>query len=434
MRSTTIPRATLAFGAALALGVGLAACSPDDAQDPEETGDPSPSESMDHEDMTDDAGALEPSGTGDPFADARTAAAHMPETAATLADGFVAALDIPGDATSPAADLRAGMTHLLQEHVYLAGIGVATAYVAGPDSPQFEAASAAIDTNSVDLADAVTELAGAEAGETFLMSWRAHIGDFVDYAVAVQAGDQAAADEAVANLTAYTETAGAFFEEVSGGELPAADVTAALQHHVMTLAAAVDALAAGSPDAFDLLREAATHMPADAAVLATGLATAVGLEGDPNDEASSLRSDLTAMLGEHVYAAGVAVFAAYTNEGGTESEPFTAAAATLDANSVALSEAIGSLAGEENGTAFLELWREHIGFFVDYANALATGDEAAATDALAALDGYRGGAGAFFSEISGGELPADAIADGLAMHVETLAGTIDSLAAQLVTE
>ena len=32
-----------------------------------------------------------------------------------------------------------------------------------------------------------------------------------------------------------------------------------------------------------------------------------------------------------------------------------AAAATLDANSVALSEGIGSLAGEENGAAFLAL-------------------------------------------------------------------------------
>ena len=48
------------------------------------------------------------------------------------------------------------------------------------------------------------------------------------------------------------------------------------------------------------------------------------------------------------------------------------------------------------------------------------------------LDDYRPTAGAFFEEISAGELPADAIAEGLGMHVETLAGAIDSLKEQLV--
>ena len=48
------------------------------------------------------------------------------------------------------------------------------------------------------------------------------------------------------------------------------------------------------------------------------------------------------------------------------------------------------------------------------------------------LDGYRPLAGAFFEEVSGGELPADAGAEGRGMHVETLAGAIDSLSAALV--
>jgi hypothetical protein len=169
-----------------------------------------------------------------------------------------------------------------------------------------------------------------------------------------------------------------------------------------------------------------------AGVISTGLATAAGMKGDPNDEASTLRTQLTAALQEHVYLAAITVFTAYTTEGGTESEAFQAAAATLDANSVALSEAVGSLAGEENGTAFLELWREHIGYFVDYAGAVATGDHGAADMALTELDDYRGRAGAFFEEVSAGELPADAVAEGLAMHVQTLAGAIDSLNEALV--
>ncbi len=202
--------------------------------------------------------------------------------------------------------------------------------------------------------------------------------------------------------------------------------------HVSTMSAAIDALAAGDPMASDTLRAAAEHVGMDAGTIATGLAAGAGMSGDAMDDASTLRSGLTALLQEHVYLASYAVFTEYTAEGGVESPAFTAAAATLDANSVALSEAVGSLAGEENAADFLDLWRSHIGFFVDYAVADATGDEDARQEQLLNLDGYRGPAGEFFEKVSNGELPADAVADGLAHHVATLAGAIDSLAAALV--
>ncbi|MEE6272059.1 hypothetical protein V2J56_01705 [Georgenia sp. MJ206] len=431
-------RATASLAIAMALTLGLSACGSDmeDEATPQSTQSttttPAP-EMTDHSTMDGAASAVMPMGTGDPFADARTAAQHMPETALTLASGFVTALEIPGEVDSDAASLRAALTSLLQEHVYLAGIAVATAYVAGPDSAEFEGAAATLDVNSVALSEAIGSLAGAEKGDAFLALWREHVGYFVDYAVAAQAGDTTALEEATANLEGYTQDAGAFFEDISAGALPAADIAMSLQMHVTTLSAAIDDLAAGSPEAYASLQEAAAHVGEGAATIAAGLATATEMTGDPNDEASTLRAQLTAGLQEHVYLAGIAVFTAYTTEGGTESEAFTAAAGVLDANSVALSEAVGSLAGEEQGAAFLELWREHIGYFVDYANAIATGDDEAAQAALVELDDYRPTAGAFFEEISGGELPADAIAEGLAMHVQTLAGAIDSLAAALVT-
>jgi len=62
----------------------------------------------------------------------------------------------------------------------------------------------------------------------------------------------------------------------------------------------------------------------------------------------------------------------------------------------------------------------------------ATGDTDGQQEALMNLDGYRPAAGAFFEKISDGELPADDVAAGLGMHVSTLAGAIDSLAAALV--
>lgn len=433
---TSLPlmRPTAAFAAAIALSIGLAACSADtdDASTSTETTQ-SAEESEGTDDMADmDMDSMAPVSTGDPFADARTAAQHMPETAATLAGGFATALDLPGDAMSPAAELRSGLTSLLQEHVYLAGMAVATAYTTGADSAEFTLAADTLDLNSVALSEAIGEISTPEQEEAFLALWREHVGYFVDYAVAVKGGDMAGKDAALANLQGYTTSAGTFFEDVSGGALPAADIAMNLQMHVTTLSAAIDALAAGTPDAYALLQTAASHVGEGAAVIATGLDTAADLEGDPNDEASSLRATLTAGLQEHVYLAGIAVFTAYTTEGGTDSEAFMAAAEVLDGNSIALSEGIGSLAGAENGTAFLELWREHIGFFVEYANALATGDTAASDQALMDLDAYRGVAGDFFEGISNGELPSEAIADGLAMHVQTLGGAIDSLNTALV--
>lgn len=423
-------RTSAAVVAAVTAALALTSCSADPA--PEAASTQEAPAATDEQDMADDMATLMPVSTGDPFMDSRTAAAHMPETALTLATGLAAATGTEGDVASPAAELRAGLTSLLQEHVYLAGITVATAYVAGPDSSEFEAAAATLDANSVDLSKAIGSLAGPEKEAAFLQLWRDHVGFFVDYAVAAQAGDQAGKDAALGNLQGYTQQAGAFFEEVSAGNLPAAAVTESLGMHITTLSAAIDALAAGDPTAYAKLQEAADHVSTAAGTIAGGLDAALDLEGDPADPASTLRSGLTQLLQEHVYLAGIAVFTAYTAEGGPESEAFTAAAGVLDANSVALSEAVASLAGAEQGAAFLDLWREHIGYFVDYAVASAGDDTDAMADALRNLDGYRPQAGAFFEEVSGGELPADAVAESLGHHVETLAGAIDSLRAALV--
>lgn len=375
---------------------------------------------------------LMPASTGDPFADARTAAAHMPKTAETLAAGLATAADVQGDPTSDAATLRATLTAQLQEHVYLAGMTVATAYATDLESPETELASAALDENSRQLAGTIEAASDAETAEAFLALWREHIGYFVDYAAAAASGDAAGQEQAVADLEGYTREAGAFFEELTGGELPAEAVTESLHGHVDTLTTAIDGFAAGDPAAHDDLQAAAHHVGEAAGTISGGVVAATGMEGDPMDDAATLRAQLTYDLQEHVYLAGIAVFTAYTAEGGTDSEAFTAAAGTLDANSQALAEKVGSLAGEDQGAAFLDLWREHIGFFVDYAGARAAGDSQAAEQALADLDGYRPQAGDFFDGISGGELPAEDVAEGLGIHVETLAGAIDSMAEALV--
>jgi hypothetical protein len=378
--------------------------------------------------------ALKATGTGNPFVDARTAAEHMPMTAAALASGIVKGAKLKGDDASKAADLRAGLTHLLTEHVYLAGIAVATAYHAGADSAEFKLAAATLDENSKAVAAAVGSIVPDEE-KNFLQTWRSHVNDFVTYAVGAKtegAEGTKMKKEAVANLTAYAKHSRIFFNKITAGALPAAAVEKDFNTHITSLAAAVDAFAAGETGAYTKLKTAADHMAMTAAVLSKGIAKAAKIPGDTADDASELRSGLTGLLTTHTYLASVAVFTAYTAEGGLDGEAFKAAAAALDKNTVDLGKAIGSIAGAEKETTFLQVWRSHINDFVTYAKGDATGDQALKDKGLTNLDAYRTAAGGFFADITGGALPADAVAEELKMHIETLAGAIDSLKAALI--
>ena len=426
--SDRLDRRTILKASGVSAIVALAGCIGDDAEGADEQMD---DETVEMDDM-DDAEvefAIDTVSTGDPFADAKTAADHVEGSAGVLAGGFTAALDLEGDSDSEAAELRAALSGLLQEHVYLAGYAVDAAYSFGPDSAEFELAAEALDTNSVELADVIGEAGDDDDREAFLSLWRDHIGFFIDYALAAAADDDDGRQDALDDLDGYTDAAGGFFEEISDGELPAEAVTDSLDGHIDTLAAAIDAFAAGDPNAFDDLKAAADHVVGGGTVLAGGFAAALELEGDTESEASALRTTLAAGLQEHVYLAGITVKNAYA--AGLDSGEFEAAVGTLDTNSVQLADGIGELAGEDNRDAFLSLWRDHIDFFVDYAVATAGDDEQGQADAIDDLAGYTDSAGRFFEEISAGELPADAIADSLRDHIVTLGGAIDSLDAAI---
>jgi hypothetical protein len=429
------------FAAAVALLLTIAACS--EEQDTSDVGDDAGQEEQDQtgqttdetdetdemDDSDDSEFPVDVSSTGDPYADAKAAAQHVEGSAKVLTEGIVAATGTNGDSNSTAAELRTSLSTLLQEHVYLAGLAVDAAYSFGPESDEFGLAESALDENSVELADLVGEAAGPDNREAFLQLWRQHIGFFVDYAVARAEGDEEARQQALADLDGYSGSAGNFFEDITGGELPADAVRQSLQVHIDTLTAAIDALAADDPAAFDELKGAADHVVDSGATLADGIAAATGADGDVNSEAAQVRSGLATGLQEHVYLAGAAVKTAYA--AGPDSQAFQAASETLDRNSVELADGIGQLAGADKRETFLSVWREHIGFFVDYAVAAAQDDRQAQADAIADLNGYTGTAGGFFEEITGGELPADAVAENLREHISTLAGTIDSLDAAI---
>ncbi len=139
--------------------------------------------------------------------------------------------------------------------------------------------------------------------------------------------------------------------------------------------------------------------------------------------ASDLRVALDSLLAEHVQLAASATNAAL---GGRDDE-FTAAAGALDANSVDLSKAIGSVYGKGAEDAFLPLWRKHIGFFVDYTQGVAAKDMAKQDKAVADLVQYTQDFGAFLNSASP-NLPKDAVADLVKTHVLTLKDVVDAQA------
>ena len=137
------------------------------------------------------------------------------------------------------SDLRALLGRQLGEHAALA-MNATNLGVIG--SPAFPAAAKALDRNSVALSKSITAVYGKAAGKAFLdgkFQWRAHIGFFVDYTVALAKKDKAGQTKAVANLKRYTVEHGKLLGSATG--LPPKAVTADLLVHVLELKGQIDA-------------------------------------------------------------------------------------------------------------------------------------------------------------------------------------------------
>ncbi len=199
-------------------------------------------------------------------------AAAPPTTAAPSAEtgetGTGHAMDVSTE--SPAADLRVTLDRLLGEHTLLAIVATQKGFDGDED---FEAIAAALDRNSVELADAIGSVYGDEAHKEFLdgdLKWRAHIGFFVDYTVGLAENDKAAQKKAVGNLKGYIESFSAFLAQAA--ELPQDALRQSITEHVNQLKGQIDAYSQGDHErAYDQLRDAYAHMFMTGDTLADGI-------------------------------------------------------------------------------------------------------------------------------------------------------------------
>jgi hypothetical protein len=354
--------------------------------------------------------------------------ASSPTSAATTAPS-----PTPPAATKvAAADLRAGLTGLLSEHVYLAAL--ATGAALRGDNDGFTAYATALNgptsSNTSDIVAAVGSVYDTEVGKAFDGLWRSegHIPAVVAYTQAIAANDKAKADKAVADLLAYAKTFGTTMNSVNSN-LPAAAVEDAIKMHITDLKAVIDAQKAkDQTKVYSTLRMAYAHMADTATVLADATAKKFPdvVTGDAKSKAADLQAGLTLLLREHVLLATSATGGALRGD----TAAFNAAATALNgptrSNTADIVAAVGSVYGAEVGKAFDGLWRSsgHIPAVVAYTQAIAAGDQAKADKAIADILGYAKTFGTTMNSVNE-NLPADAVEAAIKMHATTLKAVID---------
>lgn len=394
MRPTT--KKLLALSAAVSLG--LAACGDDEVAQPAVSGEPAPVE----------------------------------EQTTTTAEAEAAVADEGEEASAddPAATLRAQLTGLLQEHVYLAGMAIEATLTDGEDDPAAQAAVQALDDNSVAISEVVGEIPGVDDTEDFLDLWRDHIGYFVDYAAATAEGDDDAAAEALDGLEEYQQSAADLLDAVTDGELPADDVFGELETHVTMVTDAIDAVAEDDPEALTLLRDAARHMDEVAAALAGGVVAAHpdAIDGDPESPPARTRAQLTGGMAEHTYLTLFAVQRAA--DAGSTTDPAVQAAVTLvEGTADSLANVVGGASGTDARDAFAELWRDHVVALLDRASAQVDDDPEAAAAAGSELALFRDAAVALFDTVTGEAASAGDIGSDIDTYLDRMYAAIDAVVA-----
>lgn len=321
-----------------------------------------------------------------------------------------------------ATTLRITLDRMLGEHAFLSGEVIRTGILGGAE---FTAATAMLDANTAEIVGAIEDIYGAEAADAFGQQWRNHIGYLVDYARALDAGDESAAALASDQLDTYVADFSALLASVIPS-LPEGTVSGLIDEHVQQLEHISHFDASDYGEAYPALRETHAHMY----VVGDGLALGI-VERFPErfpgrsfafSPATDLRVTLDRLIGEHSYLAALAMRAVVGGAADTDS-----VLAVLTANSDELAATLADVYGAEAGSAFGELWTSHIESYVAYAGALAASDTDAQQEALDALRDYRGTFTAFLAAanpfVSAPEL------DGLvAGHIDHLVAQADSYA------
>jgi hypothetical protein len=322
---------------------------------------------------------------------------------------------------SKAADLRTTVNLLLGQHISLA-IKAVDAALNGR-TQDFDAYGTALNTNGTDIGALIGQVYGAAAQNSFNGIWSAHDADFVEYTQGLATQSTAMQKDAVLKLeTVYVPQ---FSDLIAGATgLPTGTVTSLVTDHILTTKAVIDDLAAknytkAAPD----LRTAYAHMQ----MIADPLAEAIAAQhpdlfpGDPKNKGVDFRVALNNLLQEHLFLATAATQDALI---GNTAE-FNALGTALNQNGTDLGAAVGSVYGSAAQTQFNGIWSAHNADFVEYTQALATGNDANKTDAVNKLTTVY--IPQFASFLAGAtNLPSATLTSLLTDHITTTKAVVDA--------
>jgi hypothetical protein len=287
-----------------------------------------------------------------------------------------------------------------------------------------QAAGVSLQDNTDALSQLVASAYGDAQGERFKRLWQQHLTDLFLYANGVANRQESAKQTARAALVADCDAYGAWLAGASKGRVRASDAAAGVRLHVEDLTKQLDAYAGRDyAQAYRIEREAFEHMFTAGATLAKANLTpevAVGVDTPP----AKLRSAFAMLLGEHlelIVDAQRATFAGLPE--------FQAAAAQVNANTAALTEAIGAIVGPRKAAEFQAAWADHVEGLMAYTTAVAGRDEAAKAAAQQKLATFVVRLAGYFSGIVRNQVPSVTLAAAITMHDTHLINHVNAYAA-----
>jgi hypothetical protein len=325
--------------------------------------------------------------------------------------------------SNPAADLRVMVAGLLTEHADMAVPTLQKYYDRAPDYP---AAAAQMDENSVAVADTIGALYGPQARESFLALWRDHIEAYKQYTDGGRMNDAAMKAQARARLDDFIRDVSALLASANP-YLSQAELERDYRVHIDQTLTIIDAYAARDfQRLYMTAHEAHMHMAMTGSMLAEAVQAQFPnrFPGATADAPAELRFMVTDMLREHTALAALASQKAIDN---APDLPFVQAA--LDMNTMMLTDFVRAFWGDDTADRFMMHWKQHLDAAAAYAVALRTGDRAmqqsAEARSMMALQ-------AVANDLAVGStiLPADVLLTSFMTHMTNLKSATDAYAAR----
>lgn len=315
------------------------------------------------------------------------------------------------DDRTAAIDLRVTLGRLLGEHSFLLMEAMRSS---AADLPDQAALTAALADNSAKLQDAIASVYGDEEGRRFGAVWVEHVELLIQLAEGTQDGDEPRQRELREQLDGFMTRLADLLADLSP-EFSGHEEAAALKLHIEHVTAFADNDYAR---AYAAHREAFEHMFVLGDHLALGMARQFPERFAGGAVAFSPRSDLRLtldrLLGEHMVLAAEAMRA-----GITDAPDFEAARRSLDQNTTDLSAAVASVYGPAAGSAFKDVWSEHLNAYIQFVTALAADDSGDRASSLESLHAYHDRIAEFLATASP-QLDREAVAGLIRRHVQAL--------------